>query len=143
MAWTGLIALATVLIVVSVTHPCVLSNSNSFFAAFVNHELLAFLGVVVTITLASAASLHLEFNKIEERSGETMREARVAVGRSAFALIIIFAAAIPLVIAKPFVLGFPIAESLLHSVVVLMLVINIAILADLTMAVFKIPPARK
>ena len=70
-------ALAVVLIC-AIYNPSYLSDKNEFMHHFVNHELLALLGIIMTITLASAASLHLEFNKIEERYFER-RQIREAI----------------------------------------------------------------
>jgi hypothetical protein len=54
-------------VICAVAQPSLLADSNGFLLNFVNQELLAILGIIMTITLASAASLHLEFNKIEEK----------------------------------------------------------------------------
>lgn len=144
IAWTSLIALATILIAVSTCHPYYLSDAgNSFFKSFVNHELLSVLGVIFTITLASAASLHLELNKIEERTGEQFLPARGAIKASAYSLVAAFALAFCLVVVKPIVATNQHWSALLNSAVVLIFVFNIAILADLTAAVFRIPALRR
>ena len=53
------ICAVAVWIVLVFSTPWVLSDQNAFLEAFVSHELLSLLAVVVTITLASAANLHL------------------------------------------------------------------------------------
>ena len=61
-----------------------LSYANPFLKGFVNPKLLSFLGVIVTITLASAANLHIELNKIEEAAGKSaFVNTRVSIKRSA------------------------------------------------------------
>lgn len=143
LAWILLIALATILIGASICAPYYLTDAgNSFFAGFVSWELLSFLGVIVTITLASAANLHLELNKLEEISEETFAEARAAVRLSAYSLLILFCVAFAVVMIKPTVAG-PNWNATLNSLAILIVVFNLGILADLTMAVFHIPVVRK
>lgn len=134
-----LIALTAVLISASICAPYYLSDDgNSFFKGFVTWELLSFLGVVVTITLASAANLHLELNKLEERTRESFKEARVAVRQSASSLLALFVAAFVLVMVKP-TLASPHWNAGVNAVAILIVLFNLAVLTDLTMAVFRIP----
>ncbi len=143
IAWVTLIVLAGILLSASVCAPYFLSDrGNSFFKDFVNAELLSFLGVIVTITLASAANMHLELNKLEERTEGSFPEARTAVRRSSAALIVLFAVAFILVMIKPTLADNDHWSAALNSIVILIVVFNLAILADLTMAVFRIPPIR-
>jgi uncharacterized membrane protein YidH (DUF202 family) len=124
----------------SVCRPYYLSDDgNAFFKAFVNQELLSFLGVVVTITLASAANLHLELNKLEERCEECFPEARQALRMSAYSLLVLFTVAFILVMAKPTMAPNQHWSAALNSTVVVIVLFNLAVLADLTMAVFRIP----
>ncbi|RIA35441.1 hypothetical protein DFR49_4218 [Hephaestia caeni] len=142
IAWVTLIALATVLIGASICQPYYLTDDgNSFFKGFVTWELLSFLGVVVTITLASAANLHLELNKLEEKTDERFPEARNSIRLSAYSLLMLFLAAFVLVVVKPTIDGAH-WNAVLNSVAVLIVLFNLAILADLTMAVFRIPPLK-
>lgn len=140
IAWTSLIALTGVLLSVSICAPYYLSDAgNSFFRDFVNHEMLSVLGVIVTITLASAASLHLELNKLEERTGEAFPEARAAVKLCAYSLVVMFGFGFATVVGKPWVGDNQHATAAINSLVVLIFVFSLAILADLTAAVFRIP----
>lgn len=51
--------------------PSPLSDSrNAFFRNFVNHELLAFVGIIVTISLASATGLLIEITRQEKIVGQ-------------------------------------------------------------------------
>ena len=139
IAWVALIGLTATLISASICAPYYLSDEgNSFFKGFVTWELLSFLGVVVTITLASAANLHLELNKLEECTDEGFSEARIAVKQSAYSLLILFVAAFVLVMVKPTLVGLH-WNAAVNSVAILIVLFNLAILADLTMGVFRIP----
>lgn len=120
-----------------------LSNRNAFLAGFVNQELLAVLGVIVTITLASAASLHLELNRLEEAHGEGFDEARKATRWYAYLLIWLFLGAIALVIIKPVAATTAFIEAIFNSLAILIIVLNAMALMDLTGAVFQIPAARR
>ena len=122
---------------------CWLSDNNKFLANFVNQELLAVLGVIVTITLASAASLHLELNRLEDDHGEGFEEARFATKAYAYLLIWIFLGAIALVIVKPIAAQSPFVEAVFNSLAILIIVLNVMALMDLTGAVFQIPAKRR
>lgn len=67
-----LIALATVLLTISFYQPHLLSDNNTFLRAFVSEQLLATLGFILAVTLASSANLHLELNKIEDATGKSL-----------------------------------------------------------------------
>lgn len=68
-----------------------------------NHELLAVLGVILAITLASAAQLHLTFNQIEESYQDKggLSRSRRRVHSAAYWLIGLFLVAVLLVVVKP------------------------------------------
>lgn len=122
---------------------CWLSDHNKFLANFVNQELLAVLGVIVTITLASAASLHLELNRLEDDHGEGFEEARTATKAYAYLLIWLFLGAIALVIIKPIAAQTPLIEAGFNSAAIFIIVLNVMALMDLTGAVFQIPAKRR
>lgn len=144
IAWIILIGLASILIATSICHPYYLSDAgNSFFREFVTHEMLAVLGVIVTITLASSASIHLELNKLEERDAGSFPEARKAVKMSSLALVYAFAVAFVLVMAKPWVGDNQHATAVMNSLSILIFLFSLAIMTDLTMAIFRIPAIRR
>lgn len=143
LAIAGLIILTIGIGITSCIRPEIFGDSNSFLKNFVNHELLAVLGVIVTITLASAASLHLELNRLENDTGEEFLEARSATKAYAYLLITLFGAALALVIAKPVVAETESVKSLFNGAAILVIVLNMLALIDLTSAVFAIPPDRR
>jgi uncharacterized BrkB/YihY/UPF0761 family membrane protein len=120
--------------------PSYFADGNSFLANFVNHEFLATLGVIVSITLASCANLHLELNKLQEITGARFQGARKAVKRSAYSLIWSLGIAFALVIFKPLlVAGAIIGSEWINSLAVLLFFFNLSILTDITKTVFKVP----
>lgn len=138
------LAAAVALVVTSVYAPDILSDKgNGFLAGFVNHELLAFLGVVVTITLASAANLHLELNKLEDQVGRQFPKTRRSIRLSAYSLIALLFVGFVIVLIKPFMNHNEILSSLLNSAAVIIIIFDIFILIDLTTAILSIPSTSK
>ena len=128
-------------IVISIAEPWVLSDQNSFFKDFVNHELLSVLGVIMAITLASTANLHLELNRIENAAKRAiLTRTRAAVRYSAFSMIVCFAFAVIVVVMKPHLPKSEIAMSLINGSALLIVLFNILVLADLTKLAFSIKP---
>jgi len=141
IAWCILIVALGILICLSVSAPWVLDDSNSFLRNFVNHEFLNVLGVIVAITLASAANLHLQFNQIEDRvEAHFLDSTRSEVRHSAYFLVAVFSIAIVVVVAKPLLPDSPAAQLLVNGFVLLALLANILVLTDITRLVFSIPP---
>jgi len=144
ISWCILISVAAVLVICALANPSLLSDKNGFLQHFANHELLAILGIIMTITLASAASLHLEFNKIEERHNKRgLVETRRGVKKGAYCLIVFFLIALIIVLVKPFALGNEILEALLNSAALFVLLWNVLILLELTQLAFALEPEIK
>lgn len=135
------VAIAT-WICLSVAAPWALGDTqNSFLKNFVNHEMLSFLGVVVTITLASAASLHLELNKLEEQAkARIFFNTRHRIHQSAYALILGLIAGVALVTAKPLMGTTDTATSFVNGAALLIILFNVLVLTDLTKATFALTP---
>ncbi len=137
-----MIVASAALLTISLAAPWALGDArNTFLKNFVNHEMLSFLGVVVTITLASAASLHLELNKLEEAAGgRVFIMTRRRIHMSAYALIWALVLAVGLVTAKPLLGDSDVATSLANSLAVIIILFNVLVLADLTKATFSLEP---
>jgi hypothetical protein len=128
-------------LLLSITEPWVLSDQNTFLKNFVSHEVLNVLGVIMTITLASTANLHLELNRIENAVKKPiLNKTRAAVKHSAFSMIICFALAVVAVVVKPHLPKTEIAISLVNGSALLIVLFNILVLADLTKLAFSIRP---
>jgi uncharacterized membrane protein YbhN (UPF0104 family) len=142
IAWTALLGLLTVLLTVSACAPYLLSDDgNKFLAGFVNQELLSLLGVIVTITLASAGNLHLELNKLQDRTSLPFDRTRKAVRMSAYSLILIFALAGTLVVVKPLVGTDMRATAACNSFAIVLVAFSLFVLTDLTRTILAIPAA--
>jgi len=140
IAWTALLGLLTVLLTVSACAPYRLSDEgNAFLAGFVNQELLSLLGVIVTITLASAGNLHLELNKLQDRTAKPFERTRRAIKLSTYSLILIFALAGALVVVKPMFADDVHATAACNSIAIVLVVFSLFVMADLTRTVLAIP----
>ena len=136
-------------VVVSLCSPWVLSDNNDFLRGFVNHELLSFLGVLVTITLASAANLHLSLNQLEENgigSDDALAPSRASIKKSAYSLVVVMILAVVLVVAKPLVVrgaASEVAAALFNGIAILLVLFGVLVLGDLTKMAFLLGPPRK
>jgi hypothetical protein len=141
IAICSLIAAFAVVLICAIYNPAYLSDQNTFMHHFVNHELLALLGIIMTITLASAAGLHLEFNKIEEKFQKSgLTSTRRGVVQGAYGLIFSFLFAIVLVVFKPLLPHSEAAEAIVNGLALILLLFNVMILLDLTQLAFSIKP---
>ena len=130
-AWAALVAAA----------PWTISDQNRFLKGFVNEQFLSFMGVVVTITLASAANLYIELNKLEDKIGQQVFiKTKADVRTSAYFLIGTLIASIVTVIMKPLLDCGPRAEAGVNGVAITILILSIMVLIDLTQAAFNLDP---
>ena len=135
------IAAITCVICISFSAPWVIGDSNSFLKSFVNHEFLNLLGVVLAITIASGASLHFEFNKIEDGLGfEFLSKTRSGLRASIYTLIVSFCLGVLIAIIKPLIGFSEILVSMTNGAALVVILINVIILTDITSLVFKIKP---
>lgn len=147
VAYCVLACAATLWIGLSIAAPWVLSDTNLFLKGFVNHELLAFMGVLVTITLASAANLHLELNRLEEdaaarKISHDFGKTRRSVATSAKALIWLLLISIAIGVVKPLALlrgANPFREAIFNGFALFVLLVSVLILVDLTLTILAIP----
>jgi hypothetical protein len=114
--------------------------NNKFLSGFVNHEMLGFIGIVVTISLASAANIHIELNRIEEKiAARIFNEARGKIRGSVRALIVLLFASLILVTIKPIVANGSQSQAVVNSFALIVCIGCIQVLSDLTVAAFSLP----
>lgn len=137
----SLIASLAVMMICAIYKPAFLNDQNAFLHHFIDKELLGLLVIIITITLASAASLHLEFNKIEEQFKKRgLTKTRHGVRQGAYCLIVLFLIAIVLVVVKPLIPHSEVGEALFNGFGLLILFWNVLILLELTQLAFAIEP---
>jgi hypothetical protein len=119
----------------------ILSDDNKFFGEFVSHEFLSFISVVVTITLASAANIHIELNRIEEKiQKKIFINVRASLKKSAYYLVFILMASVFLVALKPVLAENDIfIHSIFNSFAIFLILFCTLTLLDITSAAFSIP----
>lgn len=139
LPWMILAGLATVLLTISFYQPHLLNDDNEFLKVFVRDQLLATLGFILAVTLASAASLHFEFNRIEDETGKPLTRSRRSVRRSAYSLIVMFVAGGFVAILKPLLPEPAYNSAVANSIAILIVYFNLSVLLDLTRTVFGVP----
>lgn len=136
-----LIVAIGVWVCISLAAPWVLDDTNSFLRDFANHEFLNVLGLIVAITLASTANLHLQFNQIEDHvRTRFLNSTRASVKNSSYWLVFVFVMGIIAVTAKPLLPAHAVSSALVNGFVLLILLSSILVLIDITRLVFQIPP---
>lgn len=143
LAYGILVAFAATSVSIIAARPAWISDDNLFLKNFVNHELLNLLGVILAITLASVANIHLEFNKIEERYqiNGGLSKSRENIRKNARFLIILFVLALALTIVKPLVATNITSEATVNAFALFIVLWHVLILTSLTQLVFAIPPS--
>lgn len=139
LPWIILIALMATLLTISLVHPSFLNDQNALLAKFVNDQLLSILGFIVAVTLASAASVHFELNKLEDDAGTSFTRTRRSLRRSSYSLIILFAFAGLIIVIKPLLPSPRYGDAVANSIAIGIVYFNLSVLLDLTRTVFKIP----
>ena len=128
-------------LIVTTVKPNILSDDNRFLREFVNQNFLSFMGVVVTITLASAGNLYIELNKLEDRADQSVfTRTKRDVRHSAFALIWALVAALVLVTIKPVVDADGHMMAFMNGLALTIILFSILVLIDLTKAAFNLDP---
>ena len=141
VAYVSLIVLIGLVLACAISAPDILSDKNSFMKSFVGPEFLGVLGVILAITLASSAQLHLEFNKIEERfKARGLTRTRATVRQDTYALIVLFAFGVALTVFKSLLATQAWAQTIFNGFAVIVVVANVLLLLDLTRTTFAIPP---
>jgi len=141
IGFCALICAATIVIVLASYNPAAISDKNDFLHHFVNQELLGLLGIIMTITLASIASLHLEFNKIEEKfKRRGLTKSRHGVMQNAYCLIGLFFISVVIVVTKPIAAHTETTEAIFNGAALIVLLWNILILIEITQTAFAIQP---
>lgn len=133
-------ALATSMMVVGVfVEPSLFGDENLFLAGFVNHEFLSFMGIIVSITLASTVSLHMALTRKEDEKGQCfLSGTKAAVRKSAFSLIWALIAAIFLVVTKAALPEVHPWDGLCNVAALAIILFGIFVMYDITKLAFRL-----
>lgn len=140
IAYCALIATFTLVGVLSAVSPAILGTPGTALDKFVTEQVLNVLGVILAIMLASAANLHLEFNKIEERFRRKggLSKTKASVRISTQWMIGLFCLYIVMMLFKP---EEPVwLRSICNGLALIVLLWYVLIMIDLTQTIFKIEP---
>jgi hypothetical protein len=120
--------------------PWALSDQNDFLEQFMTHEFLSFMGVVVTITLASTANIHISLRRKEESIGDdtAFSGTRARVKASAFSLIWAMFLSLALVVIKPLLPSNIYLEAAANATGIAIILWGILIILDITKLSFKL-----
>lgn len=127
------------MIATSLMYPEVFSDQNEFLKDFVNHEFINFMGVIVTITLASTANIHMALREKEGSLGEEVFfKTKNAVKKSATSLIWLLFLSVILVVSKPLLPAGPVPESLANCAAISVILWGVLVIHDITKLAFKL-----
>jgi hypothetical protein len=125
---------------VSVCNPAVISN-NKFLADFIEDQILNILAVIMTISIASIATIHIWFNELEAKyDKKVFGPARHQVNQSAFFFIACFVVEIIVLIVRAWFDGNSTAIALFDGVAMIVLLCSVFTLIDLMGVVRELTP---
>jgi len=139
-----MIAAATIVGVLTICHPEVMAT-NTFLSAFVTHEILGLLIVVLTITLASVANVHLTITRIirdkfpvEAEGRAAAAPARREINSNAWSLFWAFGVCVILLLVKGSNPGQIYVLSLANGLALLVLLFNGLVMYDIYQTIFDL-----
>ena len=139
VAFSLIIGMVFMLSTIVLVQPSLVSDKNLFLKDFIGSNLLNVLGVILAITLASSAQLHLELNKAEERHGRAgFKKSRSSIRGANVGLIIMFVLAVSALVIKSAASDSDRAQAAFNAVELFLLFMNVLFLAELTQAAFSI-----
>lgn len=137
-----LIVLAGIVIAMSVCQPAILAH-NKFLEGFINQEILSIMAVIMTISIASIATIHIWFNELEDKHGKKVfGAARREINQAAFYFIGLFLAQLVCLIVRslPLFDGKETAMSLFNGGSLLLLLCSVLTLMDIMGVVRALTP---
>lgn len=141
--WAIMIACGTLVAVLTIVHPAVLAE-NKFLDAFISHEILALLIVILTITLASIGNIHLTLTRLVSRfenraEGElAATPARDEINSSGWSLLYAFAACTLILLIKGGTASNVYAQSATNGAGLIILLFNMLVLKDIYETVYDL-----
>lgn len=97
------------------------------------------MGIVVTITLGSAANTYLQLRKIEHQAEqEIFLRTKAALRKSSFSLILLLAVSVVLIFIKGTIEQDSFAQAYTNAAAILVMIFSILVIFDLTKLALKI-----
>lgn len=143
ICWVIMIVGVGVVLALSVCSPAIL-NDNEFLRGFVTHEILGMLAVIMTISIATIATIHIWFNELEQKHEKRVfGAARREINQSAMVFIGLFLFQLAVLIVKSLHVfaANETARSLFNGVSILVLLASVLTLVDIMNVVKALTPA--
>jgi magnesium-transporting ATPase (P-type) len=137
-----LIVLAGLFVGMSICDPGILAK-NKFLEGFINQEVLSIMAVIMTISIASIATIHIWFNELEDKHGKKVfGAARREINQAAFYFIGLFLAQLLCLIVRSLpIFGGETSVSLFNGGALLLLLCSVLTLADIMGVVRALTPS--
>lgn len=120
-------------------------SSNTFLVGFVNHEVISLMAVILTVTLASVANIHLAINRLVKERFDNSSEAislasdvKSELRQNCWFIFWGFLCAIILVFAKGALPANPTAIAIVHGAISWILLLYVMCMMDVYQVVFGI-----
>jgi hypothetical protein len=138
---TIMIVLAGLFAAISICRPAVLAD-NEFITGFVVHDALNIMAVIMTIAIASIATIHIWFNELETKhDAKVFGAARREINHDAFLLIWLFVGELFLLIVRSYFSGNATAISLFDSAALIVFLCSVLTLIDILYVVRALTPS--
>lgn len=121
--------------------------TNMFLDALMSHELLALLVVILTITFASVANIHLAISRMVQQAPDPAAAnasadgARREINSNAWTIFLAFIAAVIVLLVKGWAQGNQHVVAFAHAVGLAILLLNVLVLHDIYRSIFGLAQA--
>lgn len=119
-------------------------SDNTFLDTFISHEIIAVLVVILTITFASVANIHLSLNRLAEaspRRKQQIGEIRKEINSEAWVIFWSFIVCVIALVTKGAADGNPYVVAASHAVGAVVLLLNLLVLHTIYRAIFALVAA--
>lgn len=144
MKWIAVLLAALLCFVVSFYDPAII-GTNAFINAMVSYELVSILVVILTVTLASVANIHLALGRVKRQLAEQgkditpqVRVARRELSENAWVLFGAFCLLWVVLFVKGETAQNVVWLTVCHSFAIMIVVISLAILYDIYRSVYRL-----
>lgn len=141
MKWLAVAIVALILFVAVIAAPDLLAT-NAFINELASHELVSVLVVILTVTMASVANIHLALGRLKKKFKENgnnidglVKEARKELSENAWYLFGAFCILIIVLVIKGSA-ATPSVIAICHAIALLILTLNLVILYDIYKSVY-------
>ena len=118
---------------------------NKFLQSFIGPDLLSLLIVILTITFASVANIHLSLNRFSAKASPASRqgiiEIRAEIDANAWLIFMAFVVGLIALLAKGALSAIPLGLAATNAVCLLVLLVNLLVMHDLYHAIFALASA--